>query len=327
MKKACYVSIGMFGLFVVATSAGADPSASVPVVNPYTQADPDGVPLAVTHPQAKPLSHEEIEAIHKQQEQAELDKNWLVRNYEQQLRARAGKNGEDPSTNLYYELSSNKDLAKLAGLPALDTDSQDSTIYRTGAPSSQGAVALRAEESASAAVPPPRFFKPLITPLSTPGGAGLHNFYSSLPAFMPSPIPGGPPQAPPAPKTAPSRDLTDIETPGMLAAPNNALTDTLSDPSLDVLPGETIEQAKAHQESNLKFDLPQPMDADQLHKSEDATLSIRGAPTAAKTLTVAPTAVKAPPVEDPDAPLPVNKVPPINPVRSPIANPFDILNR
>ncbi len=73
------------------------------------------------------------------------------------------------------------------------------------------------------------------------------------------------------------------------------------------------------------------MDADQLHKQQAATLSVNGTSPVAKTAT-ATTATTKPvkvvdPMEDPEAPIPVNRQPQINPVRAPIASPFDILNR
>ena len=173
MKIARYVPIGMLGLFVVTIRASADPTAPDPVDNPYTQYDPDGIPLAVTHPQPQRLSQDELDAIHKQQEQAALDKNWLLRNYEKQLQARAANSPEDQSANLYYQLSSNKDLAKLAGLPALDSDSQDgATALPNGrAPFRPGPGDLRADASSAATSGFPshgNLFKPLITPLSAP---------------------------------------------------------------------------------------------------------------------------------------------------------------
>ena len=332
MKIARYVSIGMLGLFVVTIRASADSTVSDPADNPYTQYDPDGVPLAVTHPQPQRLSPAQIDAIHKQQGQAALDKNWLLRNYEKQVQARAAKSPQDQSANLYYQLTSNKELAKLAGLPTLDSDDQDRTsAYRTGTPpSGQGSGALRADASSAATSAFPshgNLLKPLITPLSAPDAAGLHNFHSSLPVSMPSPLSGNnPPQTPPVSRRDQSRDSLDIETPGMVAAEKNPLTGTSApDLTLDILPGESIEQAKAHQEANNKLELPLPMDANQLHKEQAAALSVPGAPNPAQTATPAP--VKAVPIDDEDAPLPVSKAPQINPVRSPIANPYDILDR
>ena len=332
MKTARYVSIAMLGLFVVTARAGADSSASDPVgdvTNPYTQYDADGIPLAVTRPRSKPLSQAQLDAMHKMQQQADLDKNWLLRNYEQQLRARAAKSPEDQSANLYYRLSSNKDLAKLAGLPVLDADSQDgSASYRTGAaPSDRGSVSLR-DDASGGSPSNGKLFKPLITPLSAPSAAGLHNFYSSLPITLPSPISDGYSQMPAAPKANHSAASPDLETPGMVAAGKNTLQDTsVPDLALDMLPGESIEQARAHQDNNIKLELPLPMDANQLHKSQAAALNLPSAPNAIQAPTPTPAPVKPVPSDNEDAPLPVSKAPLINPVRSPIANPYDILNR
>ena len=333
MKIAHYTWMGTLGFFVVATQASADSTVSEPTDNPYTQTDADGVPLAVTHPQAQRLSQAQIDAIHKQQEQAALDKDWLLRDYEKQVEARAAKSSEDQSANLYYQLSSNKELAKLAGVPALDSDDQESaTAYRTGAPpSSQGSGALRGaaySATGSAFRSHANLFQPLITPLSAPDVAGLHNFYSSPPLSMASPISGGLPQTPPAPKTDQYRDSSDLETPGMVAAEKNPLTDAgAPDLTLDILPGETIERTKARQNDSNKLELPLPMDADQLHQEQAATLNVPGVPNAAQTATPAPAPVKAVPIDDENAPLPVSKAPQINPVRPSIANPYDILDR
>jgi hypothetical protein len=67
------------------------------------------------------------------------------------------------------------------------------------------------------------------------------------------------------------------------------------------------------------------MNATQLHKAEATILIPPTAPKAAPTAMDAP--AKTAPVEDPNAPLPVDKITPINPVRSPVANPYDILDR
>jgi hypothetical protein len=332
MKTARYLSVAMLGLFVVTTRASADPTASAAGDDPYTQSDPDGVPLSVTRPQPNRPSQEDLKAIHKQQEKAALNNNWLLRDYEQQLRTHAAaKSSGEQDANLYYQLSSNKDLAKLAGLPALDSESQGSTSpYRTGAVhSGQGPVTLRADASSAATSGFPsrgNLFKPLITPLSAPDAAGLHNFYSSLPVAMGSPLVGSLPKTPPMLTADQSHDSSDIETPGMVAAEKDPRMNNknISDLTLDILPGESIEQAKAHQDNNTKLELPLPMDAAQLHRAQAVTLSVPGA-------NAAPTAAPAPdkpiPIDDQDAPLPVSKTPQINPVRSPIANPYDILNR
>ena len=338
MKIARYLPMAILGLFVIALRASADPSASDPADNPYapyTKSDADGVPLSVTQPQSRRFSPEEIRAIRKLQEQAALNKNWLLRTYEQQLQAHAAANSSgEQDANLYYQLSSNKELAKLAGLPPLDIGTQDSkTPYRIGAtPSDQPAVKLRGDASSTATGDSPshgNLFKPLVTPLSAPEAAGLHNFYSSpfLPFSTSASLPGSPPKPPPAPSADQSQDSSDIETPGMIAAEKNPLTDTSApDLTLDVLPGESIEHAKAHQDNNTTLlELPLPMDANQLHKAQALALSVPSLPNTAQT--PAPAPVKAVPINDEDAPLPVSKIPQINPVRAPIANPYDILNR
>ena len=141
MKKARCVSAALLGLLILAIAAKADPSDSSSDNNPSTQYDADGVPLSVTQPQPIHLSPEDTAAIRKEQEQSARDKNWLLRGYEQQLQNSAANSSQDQSANLYYQLSSNKELAKLAGVPILDSDDQDSTTtYRKGTPSSgQGA--------------------------------------------------------------------------------------------------------------------------------------------------------------------------------------------
>jgi hypothetical protein len=337
MKIARYLSMTVLGLVAVTTRASADSSASDPANNPsdpadspYAQYDPDGVPLSVTQPQSAPLTQDEIKAIHKQQQEATLDKDWLLRNYEQQLQARAAANpSEEQGANLYYELSSNKDLAKLAGLPALDSDRPDSTAPATRL--GQGPVTLRSDASSKAtsnSLSRGYLLKPLVTPFSAPDAAGLHNFYSSLPGSRAPSFFGNRPQTPPAPNPDQSQDSSDIETPGMIAAEKNPLTDTsTSDLTLDMLPGESIEQAKAHQDNNAKLELPLPMDAAQLHKEQATALSVPSLPNAAQPPTAATTTPVQTPLDDPNAPMPVSKAPQINPIRAPLANPYDILNR
>jgi hypothetical protein len=332
MKIARFLPAVVLGLFAITKGASADPSppdssSSDPTAdNPYTQYDPDGIPLSVTHPQARQLTQEDIDAISKQQAQEELDKNWLLRDYEQQLKAHAANSSEEQDTNLYYQLSSNKDLAKLAGLPTLGSDSEDSTTeYQASAiRANPGSIALRPDASSAAvsgSLSHGDLFRPLVEPLSAPDAEGLHNFYSSQPGSLAPSFFGSSHQTPPAPKPDQSPDSSDMETPGMVAAEKNP------DLTLDLLPGESIEQAKAREDNNAKLELSLPMDASQLHKEQSAALHIPGVPNTTQPPTAATTPPVQPvPIEDPDAPTPVSKEQPINPVREPIANPFDILD-
>jgi hypothetical protein len=334
MKRAHYLSVTALGLFVVMAGAKADPTAPVPAGNPYVETDGDGVPLAVSKPQSVRPAPEGLDQLRKEQAKADADKNWLIRGYEQQLKAHAAANPSDTeSANLYYELSRNKDLAKLAGLTPIDADDGNSPpAYKTGrTPAQPDPSTLRKDSFAAASTTPlsnVSGLKPLITPLSAPDAAGLHNFYSSLPVAMPSLFGGSAsssntPSAP-TPKSE-SQDSTDIETPGMIAAQKDPLSNIGSrDLTLDVLPGETIEQAKASRLGSNTLDLPVPMNADQLHKTLPRALPVDGTASTAQTT---PTPAKPIQTNDADAPLPVSKEPVIIPVHSAIADPFDILNR
>ena len=325
MKKARYLSVATCGLLVFASAAHADVDASGQEINPYIQTDPDGVPLSLDINRPKPPSQAQIDAFHREQAKAAADKDWLVRGYEEKLRAQAQAHPGDDN-NLYYELSSNKDMAKLAGLPLIDTST--ATTYHTGATASTpGSISLRtdaAPESTGKSLSHTYVFKPLISPFSQ-AGAGIHNYYASLPVAMPSSLITYPAQ----PSTVSKKDDTetpDIDTPGMIAAQKDGTGTDSPDLSLDMLPGESVEHARDHQD---KLELPLPMDVDELHRQEVAHVA---APTDAKnskTVTT-PTTTQQPPVvptEDPNAPIPVSQLPVVTPVRAPIANPYDILNR
>jgi hypothetical protein len=310
--------------------ASADPSPSDQDTNPYTQYDADGVPISDTRPQTQQLTPEEISAIRKQQQKAEQDKDWLLRNYERQLQSHdAANSGRVQNSNLYYQLSTNRELAKLAGLPDINLDEQDGAVPVPH--STTGLAKLRPTPTPGTESLTPYhadLLKPLITPLSAPEAAGLQNFSSLLPIAMPSPLAGDPAPSASTPKPDESTDPADIETPGMIAAEKDPLADASTpDLSLDILPGETPEQAKERESNNTKLELPLPMDANQLHKEQAAKLSVQGLPTTTQTTTAATTPVKAVPIVDPEAPIPVSKTQQINPVRTPVANPFDILNR
>jgi hypothetical protein len=325
MKNARYLLAALIVPVLFSSAASADP-ADNPYSNPNTRVDPDGVPLANRETQQHQLTPEEISALHRQQQRAAADKDWLVRNYEQQVRSHsASGSSESDSSSYYYQLSTNKELARLAGVPEID-DNAVSGIAPT--PLSTRPAALRNPSSASPSAAGNLLFKPLITPLSSPEAAGLHDFYSSL---LPSPITPAL-SSDSAPVPAPIRsdepsDPADIETPGMIAAEKDPLAQPdQTDLGLDVLPGESIAEAKKHQENENRLELALPMDASQLHREQSAELT----PAKATTSNLPPI-VNAPtkpvPVVDPNAPMPVTKIPQITPVRGSIAKPFDILDR
>jgi hypothetical protein len=326
MKKARYLPMGALGLVVMASAARADNAGSSDSSNPYGQADPDGVPVALDMGRPKQPSQADIEEARQQQARAAQQKDWLVRSYEAQLKARAQSDpSADQDSNLYYQLSSNPDMAKLAGLTALDpnnspADQNGATVPKRATDSMQSDAA----QSAKRPFAPGYVFKPLITPFSAPG-AVVRDYYASLPVAMPSPLFTDSAPKPAESKRAQSPDSADIETPGMIAAGNDAASDA-DNLSLDILPGETIEQARQRQD-DTKLELPLPMTADELHKRD----LIKLAPPSATKQTTPTTAAAAPaknvPLEDPDEPIPISRQPIITPIRAPIANPYDILDR
>lgn len=339
MKIVRYLPVALLGLYLAAPGASADPISSTPDDSAYAQDDADGVPLVVRQRQPQQLSPEQIEAIHKRQGQAAQDKDWLVRGYEQQLQTHPAVNSaQDQNSNLYYELGANKELAKLAGLPVLSLDGADSASTvssRAGTPSSEQGTNLRSDDSSTEAAPThDPLFRPLFSSSAAPKASGSHSLYSPLSFSLTPTISFFGKQTPrtrPQPKTDQSDDSSDLDTPGLVAAEKDPLMDmSNTDLTLNVLPGETADEAKARQESNNTVELPLPMDADRLHEAQAAALSVPGAPTGtnpAQTQPTVPPIVKPVQVDDQDTPLPVSKVPPINPVRSPIANPYDILDR
>jgi hypothetical protein len=199
-------------------------------------------------------------------------------------------------------------------------------------PSKPGPASLGADGSPAVATNPflhSYDLKPLIPPMNAPGTASQHNFYAPVPVTLPAPVFGSASQTADAPKTDQSQDSTDIETPGMIAAEKNPLSDAdTHDLTLEILPGETVEQAKADREKNTeKLELPLPMTADLLHKAQSALLTLQNPTTSAQIPVAAPAPAKTFPTEDPNAPIPVSKEPLIIPIRAPIADPYDILDR
>jgi hypothetical protein len=341
MMKARYFLVAVLGFFAFASVTRADPPPLMTPADddPNIRFDPDGVPLNVTKKAAARATPEEIAAYRKQQDQAAADKDWLLRTYEKQLQTHdVTSSTEDQRANPYQELSLNKDLAKLAGLPSLqDYDADGRPLSRAGdAPSGHTDAELHPGSTSpkqDAGLFGSTFLRPMIMPLGAPEAAGLGNFYATLPVAGLSPFYGANPPSR-APARAPVRpdDPTDIdiETPGMIAAEKNPLADpSTSDLTLNVLPGESIDHAKAHQDNYSKLQLPILMDADQMHRAQAADLNppvAKKADGADQTATAAPAPDKAK-LPDYDVPVPISQLPVITPIRAPIADPYDILNR
>jgi hypothetical protein len=341
MTKVRTLSVAVVGFFAFASMARADPPPLMTPADddPNIRFDPDGVPLNITKKQAVRATPEEIAAYRKQRAQAAADKDWLLRAYEKQLQTHeATSSTEDQRANPYQELSSDKDLAKLAGVPSSqDGDEDGKPLPRAGDGHSEHTDAAQHSGSNS---PNPisgpfgsTFLKPMITPLAAPEAAGLGDFYATLPVAGLSPFDSANPQPMPPSRVSVLPEgptETDIETPGMIAAEKNPLTDpNTADLTLDVLPGESVDHARAHQDIYSTLQLPTLMDSDQLHRAQAAELNppvAKKPPGTDQTGTAAAVPDK-PKLPDFDAPVPINQMPVITPIRAPIAGPYDILNR
>lgn len=123
-------------------------------------------------------------------------------------------------------------------------------------------------------------------------------------------------------------DSSDLDTPGMIASKNDALSDPhATDLTLDLLPGETPEQARRAAAASQPPELPVVMDVEEFHRQQEAALHPFEARDAAKKKKEEEQIPVAQPVPPPtDVPMPISKQQPINPVRPAIEDPFEILN-
>ena len=122
----------------------------------------------------------------------------------------------------------------------------------------------------------------------------------------------------------------DLQTPGMVAAKDNSLGETeRPDLSLDSLPGGTGDQARA--QAAAPAELPQVMDANQLHEEQTVKLkapaATNGTNTGGTNTASNPAQPQPIPVNPEDAPVPVSQQQQIAPVHPANPSPYDILNR
>ena len=304
---------------------GAQNQVSVPNDNPMEQMDPDGVPLSVLSGHKEKPSQAMIDAYLKQQATAiAQDRDWLLRSYEERKQARAQKEN-DSSPNLYTELTSNKALANLAGLPSSDDDGKSALRTGDAAKGSNGPE-LRKDADSTAADEEKKLAQPLIAShgLKTP------NFAAPMPFQFSTSFDNVVPNVPVPAKVKEAEEMTDLDTPGAISDKTGGATN--GDLNLDFLPGESLTSAKGHQDANSPAELALPMDSSQLHKDETLSLQVAQPyrPGADRTAMAAPGPSAPSPnpdkESDPNAPVPVSKVP-IPSTRAPISNPFDILNR
>src|SRR5271170_4291297 len=112
--------LGVPLLALLALPAGLRAAAPDAPANPYANVDPDGVPLAVTQQSREALTPEQLDALEKQEADADARaRNWLLLQYEQQFRRNAPDSApKDQTLNMYLQLSMNKELSDVAGQAA-----------------------------------------------------------------------------------------------------------------------------------------------------------------------------------------------------------------
>jgi hypothetical protein len=323
MKKVRRLS-ALTGLCAALVFTAALPAFSDPDDSTYTKVDGDGVPLSLSDPQAQ-TSAQTAEQQRASTLQSSQNKDWLVRGYEQQLQKSSPQNQD---SNLYFKLSSNSSLARLAGMTEINPENQDAASRSDSAAPSENRNADTTQSKDSTRTASDAL-KPFITPLGGPSASGIHGLYTLAPDAMVSPfLPSIMLPSMPRSKAKVAEESSDdsLDTPGMTAAQGDVATDVNPpDMSLDLLPGETTPDQERLQAPD-RLELTLPPDADQLHKQQDARMDpLHTTSNPASTTTQTK---PAPPVEnEEDAPVPVSKMQQVTPSRTPIANPFDILNR
>jgi hypothetical protein len=337
MNRAGCFSVLALALLAAPGHLRAD-SPDADAVNPYAKFDPDGVPLSITQSPKHPLTAAQIESIRQQEIEDARARNWLMIQYEQQLRARSQDSANKDKPNLFLQLSDDKNLAKLAGLDGLGaapSAPQAPELHASATPAAEATpTTLRQEAPAPSAA-----FTPLISPLSSSATSAINNYTlptysSSIPSIL-SPNRGAlpanaAPTPPPSAHSTAYTDIADLQTPGMVAAKNNPFDEPAPDLSLDLLPGETQGEARAREEASEPATLAQALDASQLHREEILKLKAPATGVGARTTSTGTLQAAAPqaiPVNPADAPTPISQQQQLAPVHGPIANPYDILNR
>jgi len=280
----------------------------------------------------KPWAPGELDALHKKNDQ---EANWLLYGYQEAQRLNSpSPQTEDDKNNPYAQIAADKDLAKLAGLPAHDSTKSTTTpdLHADATNPGKNSLTLREDPSLkSNGRDKPNLhnekYKSFITPLSNFLNFGSHS--SSDNNFIPlSPDADSKkitPYSDPDKKTVNEDDFT-MDTPGMTAAINNPTLDNRLNwnSSMDMLPGESFDHAKTHQDFYMAGELPSGSSTLQLQDVQKKSLRAPQALGVSEPITISPLLLNPP-----TAPPAISKPGPISttPVRPRIADPHDFLNR
>jgi len=294
--------------------------------------DPAAPPLPKPAPEKK-WTPEQLEAIRQKKDH---DANWLFYGYQEQMESRSSSNGtSDNTNNLYLQLSSDKYLAQIAGIPynppKKDEGDPSTLTPRTGSTdpkTKKNSASLRDDSSSKDDKDGDKkkskflhndLFKPAIHPITASRDIGLGNINGLTPDtdLQKLTIPDD--------KSKTDVDSLSLETPGLTAARKDpSSTRAAWDSNLELLPGESIDHALAHQDPLAISQPPTGSSITQLQNQQKNILNPPVAPGFAQT---APPIALSPLVTMPDLTPNRPAAPTSTPAHPRIADPRDFLDR
>lgn len=266
------------------------------------------------------------------QEKKYNDSNWLLQGYEESMRQNSTSQ-EDTTTreknDLYLQITSDPELAKIAGVPFhAPSDPSSVTTFHTGAANpAQSDATLRDDPSLKSNDKKNKpffsqFLQPFLAPLNSSEGKTTNaNFYGNSTSNADLPKMTSPLES--SPQDADTDPLT-LETPGLTAAQGDPLLNKGGvDSSLDTLPGESMAHAEAHQDFFTSSEPPAGSDMVQMQKQQKNSLNPPEAPRTAPPIAISPLLLT--PQDTSSAPKFGVAAP--APVRPHVADPRDFLDR
>jgi len=262
---------------------------------------------------------------------AQQDGDWLLRNYEEQLRAHNTDSSKDGTTNLYYQIRTDKNLSRLAGLTAFDPTSSEQIMDLHVVDPGKNGLTLRPDPNSQ--IDPQAASK--VSPLGTQPLSWASSNFASLQNNFAAPTAGSMQQFAPqgdSSSSTPAAEYpsytrqnfnpTALDTPGMTAAQSDPVMDRSASPlTLDLLPNESPSSFKTRQENLTLLDPPKASNMAQLEKLELSAMKAPGQFKTAPPVPLNPALLKA--QYDP----PPVTAPPTSPIRTPIDDPRDMTFR
>jgi hypothetical protein len=309
MKRVRFYAALTVACGLIIARAAADPTSEPSDPSTIPEQDTESVPKMVVEAKAKLARQAAAEAEKEQTQVQAQNKDWLLRSYEEQRQA-SGKSGEE-NDNLYYRLSTDKTLSRMAGISSIDpavqasSSTKDAVVTPTSAPTSSEPSRTESSSLKSASTGPE-------------DKTGLHDFYSNLNGDTPpADVPAS--SAPVTPE--PVKDMAaTMDSPGLTAAQSNP--QNYPDLNYDLSSSEPLPQDGSHKDDGALYQGSSTgTNPDQLQKSGEA-LNVPSASQTSQASQPPPVNTNQKTYED-DAPKP-DRIPQPSPVREPIGNPLDI---